>query len=34
MDKAVGTMEQGVAVRRAAEEYDVPKSTLHDRVSG
>ena len=34
MDKAVGAVEQGISVRRAAEEYDIPKSTLHDRVSG
>jgi len=25
---------QGLTVRRAAEQYDIPKSTLHDRVSG
>lgn len=27
-------MKDGISVRRAAEEYDVPKSTLGDRISG
>lgn len=27
-------MKSGYSVRRAAEEYEVPHSTLHDRVSG
>ena len=35
MAKAVDAVKsRGLAVRRAAEEYDIPKSTLHDRVSG
>lgn len=25
---------QGLTIRRAAEEFDIPKSTLHDRASG
>ena len=33
--KAVDAVRcQGLTVRRAAESYDVPKSTLHDRLSG
>ena len=27
-------MKDGISVRRAAEEYDIPKSTLGDRISG
>ena len=35
MQKALDAVKlQGLSVRRAAEEYDIPKSTLHDRVSG
>ena len=35
MEKAVEAIKNhGLSVRRAAEEYAVPKSTLHDRVSG
>ena len=35
MDRALDAVRlHGLSVRRAAEEYDVPKSTLHDRVSG
>ena len=35
MSKALDAVSlQGLTVRRAAEQYGVPKSTLHDRVSG
>ena len=35
MEKAMAAVkDQGFSVRRAAEEYAIPKSTLHDRVSG
>ena len=32
--KAAMDVQKGVSIRRAAEVYDVPRSTLHDRVSG
>ncbi len=35
MEKALDAVNlRSLTVRRAAEEYDIPKSTLHDRVSG
>ena len=34
MQKALKEVEQGMPLRRAAERYGVPKSTLHDRVVG
>ena len=34
MEEAVAAVEKGMPVRRAAEMYSVPKSTLHDRISG
>ena len=35
MEMAVAIVERGeTSVRRAAEIYNVPRSTLHDRVSG
>ena len=35
IEKAMAAVkDQGFTVRRAAEEYAIPKSTLHDRVSG
>ena len=35
MEKVMATVkDQGFSVRRAAEEYAIPKSTVHDRVSG
>lgn len=30
----VAEAERGLTVRRAAEEYCVPRSTLHDQISG
>uniref|UniRef100_A0A1X7SR74 HTH psq-type domain-containing protein n=1 Tax=Amphimedon queenslandica TaxID=400682 RepID=A0A1X7SR74_AMPQE len=30
----LAVQKDGVSVRRAAEMYNVPKSTLHDRISG
>ena len=34
MEKAVAAVEKGESIRRAAEMFQVPRSTLHDRVSG
>ena len=34
MKSACHAVEQGESVRRAAIKYNVPKSTLHDRISG
>ena len=34
MEKAVAEVEKGVSVRRAAEMFGVPRSTLHDRIPG
>ena len=35
MDKAIRAVtDDGMSIRRAAEEYNVPKSTLGDRISG
>ncbi len=34
MVKAMSAVEQGVSVRKASELFGVPRSTLHDRVSG
>ena len=35
MIKAMSAVEQGgLSVRRASELYGVPRSTLHDRISG
>lgn len=34
MKQAVEAVEKGVTVRKAAELYSVPRSTLHDRLSG
>ena len=34
MEGALLAVEEGVSVRRAAEMYGVPKSTLHDRIAG
>ena len=34
MMKAITLVEQGTSIRYAAEKCGVPKSTLHDRVSG
>lgn len=34
MTKALMAVAEGSSVRRAAEEYGVPRSTLHDRVNG
>ena len=31
---AVEAVQRGMSIRRACEEYGVPKSTLHDKVSG
>ena len=33
MEKAVAAVEKGKSIRRSAEKYGVPQSTLHDRVS-
>jgi hypothetical protein len=32
--KAQEAVQKGISVRRAAEEYGIPKSTLHDRIVG
>ena len=34
MVKAMRAVESGISIRRASEMYDVPKSSLYDRVSG
>ena len=34
LDYAYEAVSKGMSVRRAAEEYGIPKSTLHDRVVG
>ena len=35
MDKAIkAVIDDGMSIRRAAEEFNVPKSTLGDRISG
>ena len=34
MEKAVTAVEKGESVRKSAVKYSVPRSTLHDRVSG
>ena len=34
MHKAIKEVEQGMSVRKAAELFNVPKSTLHDRITG
>ena len=34
MQNAVKAIENGESIRRAAELYNVPRSTLHDRISG
>lgn len=34
MKAYLAVVDDGMSVRRAAECYKVPKSTLHDRVSG
>ena len=34
MSRAYKAVIAGMSIRRAAEEYNVPRSTLHDRVSG
>ena len=35
MQKAIAAVEQGTdSIRRAAEKYGIPRSTLHDHVSG
>ena len=31
---AIAAVAKGMTVRRAAEEFNVPRSTLHDRISG
>ena len=34
MGKALRATAEGVSVRKAAYQFGVPKSTLHDRISG
>ena len=34
MQKAVKAVEEGMSVRKAAEKFTVPRSSLHDRVTG
>lgn len=34
MDKAIKAVTDGMSIRQAAEEFNVPKSTLGDRISG
>ena len=34
MDKAITAIERGTTVRRAAEMFRIPRSTLHDHMSG
>ena len=34
MDKAITAVERGTSVRKAAEMFGVPRSTLHDHISG
>ena len=34
MEHALKAVGGGMSIRRAAEEYGVPRSTLHDRVTG
>lgn len=34
MEKAVASVEGGESIRRAAEKFGIPRSTLHDRTSG
>ena len=34
MRSALTATEKGLSIRRAASEYNIPKSTLGDRVSG
>ena len=34
MGLAISAVSEGMSVRRAASDFDVPKSTLHDRISG
>ncbi len=34
MSKAIAAVANGSSIRRAAEEYGLPRSTLHDRVAG
>ena len=34
MDKAMEAVKDGMSIRRAAEEFNLPKSTLGDRISG
>ena len=32
LDKAIDAVKKGMSVRKAAQKYEVPRSTLHDRV--
>ena len=34
MESAIAAVQKGVSLRRAAEMYSIPRSTLHDHVSG
>ena len=34
MEKALHAVSEGMSVREAAAKFGVPKSTLHDRISG
>ncbi len=34
LEKAVDAVKYGMTLRRAAAEYRIPKSTLHDHISG
>ena len=34
LERACDAVRKGMSVRRAAEEYAIPRSTLHDHISG
>ena len=34
MKKAMRAVEEGCSMRKAAEEHGIPRSTLHDRITG
>jgi transposase len=34
MSKAIKAAIDGTSIRQASEEYSVPRSTLHDRITG